>query len=58
MATIYRNRIWSRDYDYNSTAKGYLKLKDKVTELMREDVKNGKYTSEEFEELTGLKYEA
>ena len=56
MITIYRNRIWAKDYDYNSTAKAYLKLKDKVTELMREDVENGKHTVKEFEEITGISY--
>ena len=58
MARIYANRIWAKDYDYNSTVKAYLKLKDKVTELMREDVANGVHTAEEFEEITGIKYEA
>lgn len=56
MNRIYANRIWAGDYDYNSTAKAYLKLKDKVTEVMREDVANGVHTAEEFEEITGEKY--
>lgn len=58
MVGIYRNRIWDGDYDYNSTARAYLKLKDKVTTLMREDVASGKYTTKEFEEITGISYEA
>jgi len=57
MVAIYRNRIWAGDYNYNSTAKAYLKLKDKVTTLMREDVAEGKHTAEEFKEITGLDYE-
>lgn len=56
MAKIYANRIWAGDYDYNSTAKAYLKLKDKVTLAMLEDVANGKHTATEFEEVTGLVY--
>ena len=56
MARIYANRIWAKDYDYNSTAKAYLKLKDKVTEIMREDVALGKYTEDEFEIVTGIAY--
>ena len=36
----------------------YLKLKDKVTATMREDVAEGKHTAEEFEEITGVAYEA
>lgn len=56
MARIYANRIWAKDYDYNSTAKAYLKLKNNVTSIMREDVVCGKHTAEEFEEITGLKY--
>lgn len=57
MARIYANRIWAKDYDYNSTKTAYLKLKDKVTKIMREDVAEGKYTEAEFEEITGLVYE-
>lgn len=57
MTRIYANRIWAGDYDYNSTAKAYLKLKDKVTAIMREDVANGEHTAEEFEEITGIAYE-
>lgn len=57
MVRIYANRVWAGDYDYNSTAKAYLKLKDKVTALMREDVVNGKHTAEEFEKITGVTYE-
>ena len=56
MARIYANRIWAKDYDYNSEKTAYLKLKDKVTEIMREDVANGKYTAEEFETVTGIAY--
>lgn len=56
MARIYANRIWAKDYDYNSTKAAYLKLKDKVTKIMREDVVDGKYTEAEFEEVTGLMY--
>lgn len=56
MARIYANRIWAEDYDYNSTNKAYLKLKDKVTACMIEDVEKGKHTEEEFEEITGLVY--
>ena len=56
MARIYANRIWAKDYDYNSTAKAYLKIKDKVTALMREDVFDGKYTADEYQEVTGLEY--
>lgn len=56
MARIYANRIWAKDYDYNSTKTAYLKLKDKVTKIMREDVAEGKNTEAEFEEITGLVY--
>ena len=56
MARIYANRIWAGDYDYNSTKTAYVKLKDNVTILMREDVAEGKYTEAEFEEVTGLAY--
>lgn len=56
MARIYANRIWAKDYDYNSTKSAYLKLKDKVTKIMREDVAEGKYTEAKFEEITGLVY--
>ena len=57
MERIYANRIWDGDYDYNSNVKAYLKLKDKVTAIMREDVKNGIYTADEFKKITGLSYE-
>ena len=56
MARIYANCIWRGDYDYNSTNKAYLKLKDKVTACMIEDVQKGKHTEEEFEAITGLVY--
>lgn len=56
MVRIYANRIWAGDYDYNSTAKAYLKLKDNVTAIMREDVEDGKHTAEEFKTITGIKY--
>lgn len=56
MARIYANRIWAEDYDYNSTKKAYLKLKDEVTTIMRNDVIDGKHTIEEFTEVTGLEY--
>lgn len=56
MARIYANRIWAKDYDYNSTKSAYLKLKDKVTKIMREDVAEGKHTVEEFEKITGVVY--
>lgn len=57
MVRIYANRIWAGDYDYNSTKKAYLKLKDKVTAMMREDVANGEHAAEEFEAITGIPYE-
>lgn len=56
MARIYANRIWAGDYNYNSTAKAYVKLKDKVTKIMCEDVSDKKHTEEEFEKITGLVY--
>jgi hypothetical protein len=56
MARIYANRIWAKDYDYNSTKKAYLKLKEKVTAIMREDVADGKYTTDYYTEITGLEY--
>ena len=56
MVRIYANRVWAGDYDYNSTAKAYLKLKDKVTAIMREDVAEGKHTAEEFTKITGEQY--
>ena len=48
MIQIYVNRIWAKDYNYNSTAKAYLKLKDSITQLMCENVKNGLHTKKEF----------
>ena len=56
MARIYANRIWAGDYDYNSTKTAYVKLKDKVTNFMREDVAERKHTVAEFEKITGLVY--
>ena len=56
MARIYANRIWAEDYDYNSTKKPYLKLKNDVTKTMLADVAEGKHTEEEFEKITGLVY--
>lgn len=58
MARIYANRIWAGDYDYNSTKTAYVKLKEKVTQCMRDDVADGKHTEAEFEEITGLEYVA
>ena len=56
MERIYANRIWAKDYDYNSTKTAYLKLKEKVTKVMCKDVAEGKRTEAEFEEVTGLVY--
>jgi len=57
MARIYANRIWAGDYDYNSTKTAYLKLKSKVTAVMRQDVADKEHTAEEFKKITGLDYE-
>ena len=56
MARIYANRIWAGGYDYNSTNAAYLRIKDDVTEIMRTDVANGKYSAEEFTKITGIEY--
>lgn len=56
MARIYANRIWAGDYDYNSTKTAYVKMKDKVTAIMRKDVENGNYTADYYTEITGLEY--
>ena len=54
MEKIYASRIWAGDYDFNSTAKAYLKIKDKVIAVMRQDVAEGRYTEEEFNKITGV----
>lgn len=54
MAVIWRNRIWAGTKTFQQCPTRY---KADVEELMREDVANGDYTPEEFEEKTGKPYE-
>lgn len=54
VAKIWRNRIWAETRTFDECPDKY---KADVEALMREDVVNGKYTAEKFEELTGIPYE-
>lgn len=54
MAKIWRNRIEAGDQLFENCPERY---KQQVVALMRQDVKNGIITAEQFTELTGLPYE-
>ena len=53
MANIWRNRIWAGTKTFDECPDRY---KDDVEVLMRQDVKEGKYTAEEFTEKTDIPY--
>ena len=54
MAKIWRNRIIARTKHYEDCPEKY---KATVLALLKQDVKNGVITAEEFEEFTGEPYE-
>lgn len=54
MPKIWRNRIEAGDQKFADCPQKY---KNQVLELMRQDVKDGIITAEQFEELTGIPYE-
>lgn len=59
MIKIYANRIEAGDYDYNSTATAYVRLKEQITAQMLDDAYTGRngMTIEKFEEITGITVE-
>ena len=53
MANIWRNRIWAGTKTFEECPTRY---KADVEALMRQDVADGKYTADDFEEKTGKPY--
>ena len=53
MAKIWRNQFWLGNKEFSSCPQRY---KADVERLMREDVRKGLHTAEEFEEKTGIPY--